>query len=152
MKTSPSLALLAGALVVLSTTVATARPWGVSSYSAGRGTVYDTSRGGQAYVGPRGYAAEGANGRTAASGRYWGAYSGPNVNAGYTRYGAAYSAPNSAGYVARGGTAGYAAGYVRTVPVGAQPVVYGGYNCYYAGGVYYRPVYYGGTVVYVVVP
>jgi hypothetical protein len=151
MKTLLSPALLASAALLLSTVAADARPFGVSSYSAGRGTVYNTSRGGEAYVGPRGYAAQGADGRTAASGRYWGAYSGPNASAGYTRYGAAYSGPNSAGYVARGGAVGVSGGYIRTVPVGAQPVVYGGYNCYYAGGVYYRPVYYGGTVVYVTV-
>ncbi|MGH8046337.1 MAG: hypothetical protein ACREKL_03750 [Chthoniobacterales bacterium] len=151
MKSLPTIALLAGAVVLLAASAAEARPYGVSSYSAGRGTVYNTSRGGSAYVGPRGYAAQGANGRSAAGGRYWGAYSGPNATAVSGRYGTAYSGHYSSGYVSHYGTAGYAGGYVRTVPMGAQPVVYGGYNCYYAGGVYYRPVYYGGTVVYVTV-
>jgi len=37
--------------------------------------------------------------------------------------------------------AGYyhGAGYVRTIPGAYRPVVYGGYNCYYAAGIYYRP-------------
>ena len=43
------------------------------------------------------------------------------------------------------------AGYIRTVPVGYSTVVYGGYTCSYVGGVYYRPVFYGGETVYVVV-
>ena len=129
-----SRAALALAALALGITAADARPYGVSSYSAGRGTVYNTSRGGSAYVGPRGFAAEGANGRTAAAGRYGAAYSGPQ-GAGAVRYGGAY-----------------AGGYVHTLPAGYRPVVYGGYNCYYAGGVYYRPVIYGGTTVYVVVP
>jgi hypothetical protein len=42
-------------------------------------------------------------------------------------------------------------GYIRAVPVGYTTVVYGGYTCSYAGGVYYRPVFYGGETVYVVV-
>ncbi|MDD5201486.1 MAG: hypothetical protein PHC88_16970, partial [Terrimicrobiaceae bacterium] len=130
-------ALLAGAALVLTASIADARPYGVSSYSAGRGTAYTTSRGGSAYVGPRGFAAQGADGRTAA----------------VTQRGAAYSGPNGAAYATtRPGFAPLPGGYVRTVPVGAQPVVYGGYNCYYAAGVYYRPVFYGGSTVYVAVP
>jgi hypothetical protein len=43
------------------------------------------------------------------------------------------------------------AGYIRTVPYGYSTVYYGGYNCMYVGGVYYRPVMYQGTTVYVVV-
>jgi len=42
-------------------------------------------------------------------------------------------------------------GYYAKVPIGWTKVYYGGYWCAYAGGVYYRPVYYQGTVVYVVV-
>lgn len=146
MKTLSLSALLA--LVVALPSIA--RPFGVSSHSAGRGTVYDTSRGGQAYVGPRGFAAQGADGREAASGRYGSVYSGPNVTAASGRYGAAWSGANSSGYVRTGGAVA-TGGYVRTVPAGAQTVVYRGVNCYYVGGVYYQPVYYGGTVVYVVV-
>ncbi len=42
-------------------------------------------------------------------------------------------------------------GYVRVVPAGYRTVVYRGYNCRYVGGVYYRPVMYQGSAVYVVV-
>jgi hypothetical protein len=148
---SVSCVLLAGAALLLTASSAGARDFGVSSHSAGRGTVYNTSRGGTAYVGPRGAAAQGANGRTAAAGRYGAAYSGPNATAVSGRYGTAYSGPNSSGYVSHYGATTASAGYIRTVPAGARPVVYGGYNCYYTGGVYYRPVFYGGTTVYVVV-
>ena len=41
--------------------------------------------------------------------------------------------------------------YIRTVPVGYRRIVYGGYSCYYVGGVYYRTVIYGGDAVYVIV-
>ena len=43
-------------------------------------------------------------------------------------------------------------GYYATVPTGWTKVYYGGYWCACANGVYYRPVYYQGSVVYVVVP
>lgn len=43
------------------------------------------------------------------------------------------------------------AGYVRVVPAGYRTVVYRGYNCRFVGGVYYRPVMYQGTSVWVVV-
>jgi hypothetical protein len=43
-------------------------------------------------------------------------------------------------------------GYVHTVPVGWTKAYYGGYWCAYANGVYYRPVYYQGVIVYVLVP
>jgi hypothetical protein len=42
-------------------------------------------------------------------------------------------------------------GYVRFVPNGSRAVVYGGYSCFFVGGVYYRPVFYGGETVYVIV-
>ena len=41
------------------------------------------------------------------------------------------------------------AGYVRVVPAGYRTVAYRGYNCRYVGGVYYRPVMYQGSAVYV---
>jgi hypothetical protein len=156
---SVSALLLAGAGLLLVTPSAGARDFGVSSHSAGRGTVYNTSRGGSAYVGPRGAAAEGANGRAGFSGRYASGYSGPNATAVSGRYGTAYDGRYSSGYVAHSSTTVAhtstttvaAGGYIRTVPVGARPVVYGGFNCYYVGGIYYRPVIYGGTTVYVVV-
>lgn len=42
-------------------------------------------------------------------------------------------------------------GYIHTVPVGCRRIMYGGYNCYFVGGVYYRAVMYEGATVYVVV-
>jgi hypothetical protein len=42
-------------------------------------------------------------------------------------------------------------GYVRVVPAGYRTVMYRGYNCRFVGGVYYRPVMYQGTSVWVVV-
>ncbi|HVE16411.1 MAG TPA: hypothetical protein VNB29_06725 [Chthoniobacterales bacterium] len=151
---SASRVLLAGTAILLTTSIASARTYGVSSHSAGRGTVYNTSRGGSAYVGPRGAAAQGANGRAAATGRYGSVYSGPNATAvsGHHYYGSTTSVGHySSTSVTHYGSTTVSGGYLRTVPVGARPVVYGGYHCYVAGGVYYRPVFYGGTTVYVVV-
>ena len=37
------------------------------------------------------------------------------------------------------------------VPAGYTTVYYGGYNCFFVGGVYYRPEFYQGNTVYVVV-
>lgn len=42
-------------------------------------------------------------------------------------------------------------GYIRVVPTGYRTVVYRGYPCRYVGGVYYRPVMYQGTTVYVTI-
>jgi hypothetical protein len=57
------------------------------------------------------------------------------------------------GFGARGvAVAGMATGaYYHALPLGYRAAFYGGYNCYYAGGIYYRPVIYGGQTVYVVV-
>ena len=57
------------------------------------------------------------------------------------------------GAVGVGGVAaeGVASAYYHSLPAGYRAVAYGGYNCYYAGGVYYRPIIYGGDTVYVVV-
>ena len=41
--------------------------------------------------------------------------------------------------------------YIRTIPVGYSRMYYGGYNCFFVGGIYYRPVIYAGATVYVVV-
>ena len=41
-------------------------------------------------------------------------------------------------------------GYVYTVPAGYTDVYYEGYWCAYVNGVYYRPVYYEGSIVYVI--
>ncbi len=43
-------------------------------------------------------------------------------------------------------------GYYTAVPTGWTKVYYGGYWCAFVNGVYYRPVYYQGCIVYVVVP
>lgn len=43
-------------------------------------------------------------------------------------------------------------GYVSTVPTGWSRVYYNGYYCAYAGGIYYRPIYYQGVVVYMEIP
>jgi hypothetical protein len=42
-------------------------------------------------------------------------------------------------------------GYVHVVPAGYRTMMYRGYNCRFVGGVYYRPVMYQGTSVWVVV-
>jgi len=42
-------------------------------------------------------------------------------------------------------------GYVRTIPANYQTVTYQGYTCYLANGTYYRPIFYQGGTVYVVV-
>jgi hypothetical protein len=133
-------ALLACAALILTVSHADARVYGVSATRAGRGTVYHGSGGGSAYVGPRGAVAQGPNGNVAAANRYGGAVvAGPNGAVARTGYGgAAVVAP-------------LPAGYVRTVPYGYRPVYYGGYNCMFVGGVYYRPVMYQGSTVYVVV-
>lgn len=52
---------------------------------------------------------------------------------------------------ASGWRLGRVRGYLRTVPAGYSTVVYGGYSCYFVGGVYYRAVMYQGATVYVVV-
>jgi hypothetical protein len=133
----PSCALLAGAALFLIVSHADARAYGVSASRAGRGTVYHGSGGGSAYVGPRGAVAQGPQGNVAAANRYGGAVV-AGQNGAVVRTGGAVVAP-------------LPAGYIRTVPYGYSTVYYGGYNCMYVGGVYYRPVMYQGTTVYVVV-
>lgn len=147
--------------------LAEARDFGVSTSSKGRGTKIETERGGTAYVGPRGVAAEGAKGNKAAANRYGGAaYSGPNSAGARNRYGGATAVTNDGDVYRRGGGVAAApvavapvravaplpAGYIRTVPAGYTTVVRAGYTCMFVGGVYYRPVIYGGETVYIVVP
>ncbi len=156
--------LLAGASLLLSVSSAAGRSYGVSAQSAGRGTKYTTQRGGEAYVGPHGVAAQGANGRTAAATPRGAAVAGPNGAAVSGRYGAAAVGPNGAAVSGRYGAAAVGpnggvavaarplpTGYIRTVPSGYRPVVYRGYNCYFVGGIYYRAVFYQGATVYVIV-
>jgi hypothetical protein len=149
----PSRALLACAALILTVPHADARVYGVSASSAGRGTVYHGSGGGSAYVGPRGAVAQGPNGNVAAANRYGGAVAaGPNgAVARGAHGGVAAVGPNGGVVAARPVAAPLPAGYIRTVPVGYRPVYYGGYNCMFVGGIYYRPVMYQGATVYVVV-
>jgi hypothetical protein len=42
--------------------------------------------------------------------------------------------------------------YIATLPAGYRPMAYRGYNCFFVGGIYYRPIIYGGQTVYVIVP
>jgi hypothetical protein len=91
--------------------------------------------------GGRGFVAAGGGGRgfVAAGRGYGGGYAVRGYGYGGVRYGAV-------GYAG-----GIHAGYLRTIPAGYRRIWYGGYNCYYAGGVYYRPEFYQGSTVYVVV-
>ncbi|MFO1476540.1 MAG: hypothetical protein U1F98_07810 [Verrucomicrobiota bacterium] len=57
-----------------------------------------------------------------------------------------------AGYGAYAGYAALPRGYYYSVPSGYSYVFYNGAWCYYVNNVYYRPVYYQGTLVYTVVP
>jgi hypothetical protein len=86
-------------------------------------------------AGARGFVAVGGGGRGfAVAGRGYGC-----AGVGVGRYGAV------------GFRGGLPAGYYGAIPGAYRAVVYGGYNCYYSGGVYYRPVFYQGNTVYVVV-
>jgi hypothetical protein len=156
---------LAAALCLVGFAPANARDFGVSTSSYGRGTKVTTERGGTAYVGPRGVAAESAGGYRAASGVRGAAYSGPNSSGVAVRGGGAAVATGGQVYarpaavapvapVARVAPAAvpYPAGYVRVLPGGAATVAYRGYSCFYVGGIYYRPVIYQGSTIYVVVP
>jgi hypothetical protein len=146
---------LATAAILLAASVAQARDYGVSSRSAGRGTVYSDNRGGSAYVGPRGVAAQGANGRSAVatergaavSGRYGAAAVGDN-RAAYARgYGTAYA---GAAVVTTGTAAApLPAGYITGIPPNAPTFIISGTTCYFINGIYYHAVFYAGNTVYV---
>lgn len=128
---------------------------GGSQTSAARGYYGGTV----AVAGPRGVAVAGPNG-AAAVGRYGGVavvggyhppvYTAPRVVVGGPS-GVAVAGPNGVVAVQRSYAPCYPYGYVRVVPAGYTTVYYGGYNCYYVGGVYYRPEFYAGSTVYVVV-
>ena len=51
----------------------------------------------------------------------------------------------------RVGAVGVGRGFIHTIPPGYRMAYYGGYNCYYVSGVYYRAEFYQGSTVYVVV-
>jgi hypothetical protein len=63
-------------------------------------------------------------------------------------YGYGYAGARYGAAAYRGGLP---AGYYGGIPGAYRSVCYGGYNCYYAGGVYYRPAFYQGNTVYIVV-
>jgi len=139
MKSQMKTSLLTTTLILLAASAGHARDFGISSRSVGRGTVYTNDRGGSAYVGPRGVAAQGADGRSAAVVDR-GAYS--------NRSSAAYYGATG-GAVVTAGVAPLPAGYLAAVPAGAPTFVVSGYNCYFINGIYYRPVFYCGATVYV---
>jgi len=135
--------------------------------SQAHGTEYTNNRGGSAYVGANGVAAKGANGNTYAHNRNTGASATGTKNAnGSTSYhtsngGNAYVGQNGAAYHGANGYYGATnyhgssvsgnSYYHSSIPSGYVNVYHGGYQCHYVGGVYYRPLYYNGALVYVVV-
>jgi len=77
---------------------------------------------------------------------------GPDRAAAVTRRGVAVTGPHGTAVARRPvAVAPLPRGYVRVVPTGYRTVVYRGYNCRFVGGIYYRPIMYQGTTVYVVV-
>ncbi len=70
---------------------------------------------------------------------------------GFAVAGRGYGCAGVGRYGAVGFRGGLPAGYYGAIPGAYRAVVYGGYNCYYSGGVYYRPAFYQGNTVYVVV-
>jgi len=70
---------------------------------------------------------------------------------GFAVAGRGYGCAGVGRYGAVGFRGGLPAGYYGTIPGAYRAVVYGGYNCYYSGGVYYRPAFYQGNTVYIVV-
>ncbi len=70
---------------------------------------------------------------------------------GFAVAGRGYGCTGVGRYGAVGFRGGLPAGYYGAIPGAYRAVVYGGYNCYYAGGVYYRPAFYQGNTVYIVV-
>lgn len=98
-------------------------------------TTYKGSDGGTAYKGQNGYAYQGSNGNYGA-GNYHGSSVSGNSYYGNSYHGSSYN----------GNTY-----YHSTIPAGYVNVYHGGYQCHYVNGVYYRPTYYNGAMVYIVV-
>ncbi|MDB6133694.1 MAG: hypothetical protein JWM59_1937 [Verrucomicrobiales bacterium] len=146
----PRCVLVAALLILTGSMTYAGRTYGVSSSPAGRGTQYQSSRGGSAYVGPRGVAVQGADGRAGAVTRNGKAYVGPNGAAVSTR---PVYPPKTV--VVSKKTVVVAkplpSGYIRAVPAGYTTVVYRGYSCRYVGGIYYRSVMYQGGAVWIIV-
>ena len=129
---------------------------------------YSNNRGGSAYVGANGFAAKGTNGNSYAHNNNTGkSVTGTKNSNGSTTYngsngGTAYKGQN--GYAYHGANGNYGAGnyhgsyvsgnsyYHSSIPSGYVNVYHGGYQCHYVGGIYYRPTYYNGALVYIVVP
>lgn len=86
-----------------------------------------------------------------ADARVYGVAAGPQRAVVSGPRGVAAVGPNGAAAVRRPVATTLPAGYRRSVPAGYRTVAYRGYNCRFVGGVYYRPVIYGGSTVYVVV-
>lgn len=77
---------------------------------------------------------------------------GPDRAVAVTRRGVAVAGPQGTAVARRPvAVAPLPVGYIRVVPAGYRTVVYRGYPCRYVGGVYYRPVMYQGTTVYVTI-
>jgi len=96
----------------------------------------------------------GVTNELAARGGAWGGYGGARVEApgiGVAGEGAGARGVGVAPGVGVGspGNGALPNGYVRTVPAGYTTVVYNGSTCYFVNGVYYCPVFYQGTTVYV---
>jgi len=70
---------------------------------------------------------------------------------GFAVAGRGYGCAGVGRYGAVGFRGGLPMGYYGAIPGAYRAVAYGGYNCYYSGGVYYRPAFYQGSTVYVVV-
>jgi hypothetical protein len=147
-KSNMNISHLAIAALILASCAAHARDYGVSGRSAGRGAVYSDNRGGSAYVGPRGVAVQGADGRTAVATDRGAAIYGDNRAVYATGYGAATYAGSAV--VTTGTTAApLPAGYITDIPPNAPTFIISGTTCYFINGIYYHAVFYAGSTVYV---
>ena len=142
------------ALLVLAAAVAFLFTGGLSSF--GRGyygghTVAAAGPRGVAVAGPNGAVAVGRNGGVAVAGGYRPPVYNSGVKVAVGPGGVAVAGPNGAIAIRRSYAPCYPTGYISVMPVGYTTVYYGGYHCYFVGGVYYRPEFYCGSTVYVVV-
>lgn len=106
---------------------------------------------GAAVAGPHGAVAVGRNGGVAVAGGYRPPVYNSGVKVAVGPGGVAVAGPNGAVAIRRSYAPCYPTGYISVMPVGYTTVYYGGYHCYFVGGVYYRPEFYCGSTVYVVV-
>ena len=142
----PALLLLLGVVAFL---------FAGSQSSFGRGyyggTVAVAGPRGAAVAGPHGAVAVGRNGGVAVAGGYRPPVYNSGVKVAVGPGGVAVAGPNGAVAIRRSYAPCYPTGYISVMPVGYTTVYYGGYHCYFVGGVYYRPEFYCGSTVYVVV-